>query len=42
MATEIVPPMASAVDYEFVIRVFGSRRMRRPKFIPWSAQTGPN
>jgi hypothetical protein len=41
MATGILPPAEALLDYEFVIRAFGGCRLRRPKFIPWSAQTGP-
>jgi hypothetical protein len=41
MAGWIFPLPGPVEDYEFVIRAFGWRRMRRPKFIPWSAQNRP-
>jgi hypothetical protein len=37
----MVPPPASPTDYEFVILLFGARRLRRSEFSPWSADRRP-
>jgi len=36
----MVPVSGAAAHYEFVILVFGKRRLRRSKFSPWQVNTG--